>query len=142
MRPLFVGEDFGNTDPVYHQDKFALSGLSGGRLASFAGLTRAQFIASTDRTNVVEVPEDWDHPVRVEAGAIRVTSMMVGRVVVLLGARVTAALGLDPETPMFEWLDHRGARVARVPHPSGRNRVLNDYATREAFSRFMRGLLR
>jgi uracil-DNA glycosylase len=141
-RLLIVGEDFGNSPARYHSDKYALTGASGERLAELAGVDRLLFYAHTDRTNVVELAEDWRDKTLVSAGVARITSRMDGRRVVLLGARVADAMGAS-HLPLFEWRPVlMGTWMARAPHPSGRNRLLNDSATVAAFSRFLKEAMR
>jgi len=136
-RLLVVGEDYGNSLIQYHKDKYALTGKSGERLAELAGVTPLQFYAATDRTNVVELPEDWRDPKLVKAGVSRIMAGMHGRRVLLLGSKVAGAFGMI-DVPYFTW-ERRlmDAMVARAPHPSGRNRVLNDYKAVADFRRFM-----
>jgi hypothetical protein len=60
-----------------------------------------------------------------------------GRRVILCGWRVAAAL--DFRAPAYlRWRDHRGARMAVLPHPSGVNRWWNDPGNRRRARRFLR----
>lgn len=141
-RLLIVGEDYGNSLARYHRDKYALSGESGERLAEMAGMDLLKFLAATDRTNVVELAEDWKSPVLVSAGVARVTARMDGRRVLLLGVRVAQAVGAA-HLPLFEWRPVRmNVSMARAPHPSGRNRQLNDAVLVATFSKFLKDSIR
>ncbi|HUT60648.1 MAG TPA: hypothetical protein VNA25_22615 [Phycisphaerae bacterium] len=58
---------------------------------------------------------------------------------VLLGKRVAAAFGVDPE--YFRWSEVRGVRVAVMPLPSGVNLWWNDPEHRRDAANFLRGLV-
>lgn len=47
-------------------------------------------------------------------------------VVVCVGRKAAAAIGLAHDRPWFEWLEAGTLNAVVVPHTSGRNRVLND----------------
>lgn len=127
-RLLIVGEDFGRSDKRYHLDAYALTGRSGQTLADWAGMPRLRFYVSTLRTNVVELPEDWKDPTKVIGGVMRISELMHGRRTILLGSRVATAFGMKAYDG-FTWNTIlRDCRVARMPHPSGRNLFWNDPA--------------
>lgn len=60
-----------------------------------------------------------------------------GRVVVMLGVKVHSALNqalgppFIPPAKFFLWAEVHGAQWVLIPHPSGRNRVLNEEAVRQ-----------
>lgn len=56
--------------------------------------------------------------------------------VVLLGKRVAAAFGHT--LPFFEWDKARPIQQVVIPHPSGRNLLLNDPRTRERIGQTLR----
>lgn len=139
VKTLFlVGEDYGNSELKYHTDKYCLTGKSGETLAHFAGMDRLEFLARTQRMNVVDMPEDWPIKIFVEAGVARIKANIQPRQsVILLGRRVAEAFGLE-SLALFEWYPwEHSARVALAPHPSGRNRLLNDPMMKHQYQTFM-----
>jgi uracil-DNA glycosylase len=126
-RVVLVGEDFGNSG--YTDDRYALTGDSGRRLARMACVTPVTFYRVTYRINVVKTPEQWRDPEAIRAGVLRVAERIEGmRVpIVLLGSKVALAFDVL-NVPLYEFTYcpriNRG--VIRAPHPSGRNRLLND----------------
>lgn len=136
MKVLVVGEDFGRSPVQYHNDRYALSGASGRRLAALAEVDLVDFLVATERTNVVELPEHWLVPTAVAAGIQRIARQMGGRRTILLGSRVAKAFGVYDARQM-EWRpikfvtkgnEMADGLVARMPHPSGRNLWWNDPA--------------
>lgn len=127
---LLVGEDFGKTDPKRHKDKYALTGKSGARIASLMGLTVPQMARLAKRTNVVETPDRWRDRDAVLLGIESVRAQLVEyRFVVLLGARVSRAMGLGDRWLVYgphTWHYVYGTCVAVAAHPSGRSRFWND----------------
>jgi uracil-DNA glycosylase len=75
----------------------------------------------------------WSAPAA-RARAVELRSGLTHDAVVLLGRRVTQAMGCTAE--FYEWFDlacparTSEARAVSIPHPSGLNRVLNDPAER------------
>ena len=64
-----------------------------------------------------------------------------GTTAVLMGGRVAAAFGIKPRdgrVPYFEWREYEFGRVVVAPHPSGRNRLLNDPEWRERTGAILR----
>lgn len=57
------------------------------------------------------------------------------RPIVLLGAKVREAFEAGP---FFEWREIRGLQVVVLPHPSGRNLLLNDPETRSRIGTALR----
>lgn len=139
MRRIFlVGEDYGNSEFRYHHDRYCLTGKSGETLAEMMGVDFTRYVRLTKRMNVVDLPEDWSDRVLVQAGVARIKANIdPTQSVILLGSKVASAFGLD-DLGLFEWRGWpHSVRVARVPHPSGRNRVLNDPRVRLDFRTFL-----
>lgn len=115
---------------------FPLPGSSGARLARLAGMTHVEYLASFERVNLFREPREWSTPAARER-AREVASTR--RKLVLLGARVAAAFGVETRG----WQpDATGSAVcAAVPHPSGRNRVLNEEHERQRVGRTLREAL-
>lgn len=132
QRPILVGE----TNPYGSDPRYALypapAGSAGHRLCHFCmGLRVTTYIGSFERANLCT--GKWKmKDARIAAAAIRERSTG-GRVIVLLGARVCAAFGV--EFRPFDLchdvaLCHdggaaRGPTFVVLPHPSGRSRLWN-----------------
>lgn len=145
---LVVGEDFGNSDPRYHSDLYALTGASGRRLAALCGyegegtLPVLQFAAAFARTNVVTLASQWSDKDAVWEGRVDVLYKAIGRRVILLGSRVARAFGYQ-DLELFDviraYSDPGGPmEVVRAPHPSGRSHWWNDPANVERAAEFWR----
>lgn len=137
-KPLLVGAAPGpNTDPRVPLFPMPASS-SGGRLLAFSGLSRSEYLTKFERINLLNTWPGANHTgdnfplelARVAADAIR--PLIYFRRVVLIGARVAQAFGIDTkEFSPFEWYTfipkriHFGAppagNVCYIPHPSGRN---------------------
>ena len=117
-RPLLVGE----MNPLGGQDAFALFPVprsrSGGRLATFLGLSDEEYLARFDRANLCHGV--WSD--RVAKATARRLAASPRPAYVLLGEKVCAAF--DVEYEPFT-VDERpdGATFAVLPHPSGINRI-------------------
>jgi hypothetical protein len=108
------------------------------------GLGVMEFMRRTERHNLFNTPDEgkkWNYR---EAGnrAERLAHSFVdGDRVILLGSKVAWAFDLL-DLPYFRWttklVEGGSIQVAFVPHPSGRNRVLNDPETLAEMWRFMR----
>lgn len=141
MRPLLIGQAPGpNTRedlPLYPYPRTS----AGGRLLELTGLNRREYLLLFDRTNLLYYfpgrhKRDDKWPVRharVAASAAR--ALLTGRQVVMVGRRVADAFGVEVDWHEWTWLqterycpvtrrDPR-AKVAVVPHPSGRNHWYN-----------------
>lgn len=120
----------------------ALTGSSGRRIASLAGLAWDDYLALTERVNLFdELPPIW-LPYEAREAARLIIPRMYDRRTILLGQKVAAAFGLAGGEAMLEWAtrwtsDIAGAEVAIVPHPSGRNRWWNDRANVARASTFL-----
>lgn len=117
----------------------ALEGLVGRRLAQMMGVDYAAYIANTTRRNLFETPDEgkfW-YTTIARHRAIRLAGdFLDGDWVILLGAKVAAAFSAA-DLPLYRWTSWQRYQVARVPHPSGRNRMYNDPAEVERASRFL-----
>ena len=141
MRPLLIGEAPGGprtqVPPPLRQ---ALTGAFGMRVSSMAHVPFFTYLRRTDRINLVprHIGEDgWP------AEEARTAAAMIDlrdRHVLLFGTKVSAAFGVE-QLPLYEWIYLRGGLVARVPHPSGRNRNLNDPSERRRMGTFVRGVI-
>ena len=105
-----------------------LGGRCGARLASCAGMTLTEFLARTDRVNLLEYWTDgWRMLEARERCKDLVNDIAAHRRTVLLGRWVAAAF--RNKAPLFDWTDafrDGGSLIAVAPHPSGRNRWWND----------------
>lgn len=138
-RLVLVGESLGGKPP--HDPALALTGPTGRNLCKWAGWDWDDYLRLATRLNLFEdPPERWD---KEEAArrAVALVPRLVGKRVIFLGAKVSAAFGIWVLKPQFRWFDlgygPRGAKGAVIPHPSGRNRVWNDPAVREAAREFL-----
>lgn len=99
-------------------------------------ITKEDWLALTQRHNLLRcttLPPGWRGLAAQRAGAL--APLIRGRVVVLLGNDVAAAVG--HAAPPFVW---DGSWIT-IPHPSGRNRAYNDPVTRLAVSVLMWDIL-
>lgn len=135
MRPLILGM----ADPSGSGEALAIDGVpagaSGVRLWKMSGLSREEWLAAFDRTNVVP-DRRW---LRYKARHLGVLARTVigDRTTVVLGRETWLALGLRPAAPLA-----RVANFYRVPHPSGRNPWYNDIRNRSDVGRLLRRLAR
>lgn len=115
-----------------------------GRLAEMMGLDRLDFIRKVDRRNLFNTPDEgkkWNYKEAGRRAERMAYSFVDGDRVILLGSKVAWAFNLL-NVPYFEWhtqlVEGGSIGVAFVPHPSGRNRVLNDPDVRDQMGRFLR----
>jgi hypothetical protein len=145
---LLVGEDFGNAASSLRgmspamRDLYALTGATGRRIASLAGVSWLQYLHDTTRTNIVWVPDQWKDPARVLDGVARVRAQMVreGRTIVF-GVKAQQALTMSKLEPMIWYMTAGGTDMAVMPHPSGLNRWYNDPANVARAGDFLREAL-
>lgn len=140
-RLLLVGEDFGNSDPRYHSDTYALTGKSGRRLSSLLGFEgdMLRYALATERTNVVTLAPQWRDHALVAQGVVDISTRMERRRTILLGARVAHAFGKDDlELMAWDFDAEIDGWVARLPHPSGRSHWWNDPRNVAQAEEFMR----
>lgn len=150
MKPLLLGMN----NPLSDDPEFDLypypEGCSGWRLWKMLpeGTSRHEYLQAFDRRNLLRARE-WDlAEARTSAGAL--LPDLAGRLVVVLGTQVRAALRLPKAEPLsinetqvfVGGLDHALVWLA-FPHPSGRNlwfNCSNNYARACAtLARLMRG---
>jgi hypothetical protein len=144
MRPLWIGA--APSRSTSRLGAAPLVGMSGHRLAAWAGLSPADFRSRVELVNLFEaLPEKWD----VRAARERALDLMQGKFVagarvVLLGSKVAMAFKRHKAEP-FAWETYGLAgdyyAVARMPHPSGENLFWNDPANVRRAERFLRRLL-
>lgn len=130
MKPLLLGMN----NPISDEPEFDLypypEGSAGHRLWRMMpeGTRRAEYLGAFDRLNLLRARQ-WRQADARAAAKVLLPSLD-GRFVVVLGAQVRDALGL----PKVEWLSEQAYHVpgeyaftwVAFPHPSGRNRWLND----------------
>lgn len=145
MKPLFVGQA-----PARRGNPAApLEGRVGQRLADLMGIEFAEYLDVTDRTNLLPkfpgrrretgAKRGGDHfPLKKAKWHAR-RLKIEDRIVVLLGKGVARAFELDVDFLTVH--EHRGATVAIIPHPSGKNLWWNDPANVAAATDFLRGFL-
>jgi len=136
-RVLLVGEAPNATEQRLTRPGLALTGASGRTIARLAGLDWMVYLRRSERVNLLEeCPVRWDWDAQLKA---RLTAMMTrvdGRRVVLCGRNVAAAFG-HADAEKFVWFVDRGAMMAVIPHPSGRNHQWNDSAMVARASAFL-----
>jgi len=144
---VLVGEAPGGTGEA-KQPALDPSGYTGRRLARMMRLTDEEYLDHTARYNIFDVPADGLKWNRVDAyqnaRKLRESFPLMSRVV-LLGSKVADVFGMN-EIPMFHWYATSGGIgkyhfTARVPHPSGRNRMLNDPMVVSRMSTFLQEAL-
>lgn len=126
----------GEHNPVSSDPRHALypapPGCAGARLCDVLELTVAEYLRRFERRNLLDTAK-WSAPrARAAADALLAAHPALDRLV-LLGARVAAAFGVDFRTnlcePRFMQVGSavlRGRGVLVVPHPSGLSREWND----------------
>jgi hypothetical protein len=129
-RPVILG--MATSRP--HVPELAPADGAGKRLCELAveygGLTRNQYLEAFDRRNLLPYP--WaERAARAAGRAAR--EDLTGREVLVLGTGVWLALGLPDDAHFFTSAD----RFTLLPHPSGRNRMLNDIDVRRAIGKVL-----
>lgn len=94
-RLLIVGEDRGASED--RRPAAVLTGASGRRLASLAGISWIAYLRRTERVNVVGDPGQWRDRRVVARRANDVLELAGGRTVIVLGVRAWRALGLPDD---------------------------------------------
>lgn len=141
MKPLIIGEAPSRAGNRYWQ--FPLSGLVGKRLCIWAGLSPDDggspygryYWPLRERFDLMNLIERWPGPqgrgaaFPAEQARVAFTQLdLRGRVVVLLGRRISDAVGLQID--FYDWLGKDtcslGCDLVAIPHPSGLNRRYND----------------
>lgn len=132
MNVTLVGEH----NPYGRDPKYALYPLpersAGGRLCRVLGMPRREYLMRFKRVNLLTGDRDgfrWSAPTARLAAVEVLDAADAGDALVLLGARVTAAFGVE-----FAPLQRSQRRTLGgcmvttlvLPHPSGRSRLWND----------------
>jgi uracil-DNA glycosylase len=146
VRPLIIGQ----APSRNREAEPPLSGRSGSRLAKLAGVSLGEFLALTDRVNLVEwfpgsAGRKGDRfPVKeAEERSHAILPMCSGHRVILLGANVSRTFRFGTPPP-FKWALSKTPVYAEwtlCPHPSGVNLWWNDPANVESARRFWTDLL-
>lgn len=120
------------------------STLSGRRLVEWSGLeSRSELAERVELANVLSGDPSHAELARVEAEKY---SLRVGRRdrTIVVGTETLRLLGSRAFPPGFdypewlEWYDSRcGARCALLPHPSGKNRMINEAGVRDRCAAFV-----
>jgi len=146
--PLLIGQAPGpNTDPalpLYPLPKTS----AGGRLAEIMGLRPHEYFTTFERINLLHKfpgkhKRDDKFPMRdAKIAARAIEPLLADRTVVLVGRNVASAFGLD--LPFHCWSEETApwARIAVVPHTSGRNFWYNDPRNRIEAELFWLDLLK
>lgn len=162
MRPLLIGQAPGPNTledyPLYPYPRTS----AGGRLAHFLELSRGEYLQAFDRCNLLpyfpgqtgDKSKEDRLPIPAARLAARVLRPLLrGREVIMVGRQVSDAFQLGP-VPFLEWtelqVDPRcaatdcsgRARVAIIPHPSGRNHWYNSELNRLSMRRFLEPLIK
>lgn len=157
MKPLLIGQAPGpRTDPEL--PLFPVPKTSaGGRLQQLMGLSRGEYLKTFERVNLLPYfpgrhkrDDKFPRPPAKLAAQV-MKPMLANRTVVLIGRNVANAFEFDAD--FHDWVDwpvrrqcivsrDRGiARVAVVPHPSGRNHWYNTEENRALASAFWASFL-
>jgi uracil-DNA glycosylase len=139
MKPLLVGE--APASPIHHADR-PLSGSPARVLCGLLGVEGpdwdAELYERFDCVNLIPRYRDAYPWARSRAVAYAET-VPVREVTVLLGRKVAEAFGVSE---FYEWRRlPSGTCAIAVPHPSGRNRLLNEEAERERMGAALREAL-
>lgn len=145
-RPLLIGQAPGpRTDPEL--PLFPVPKTSaGGRLQELTGLRRVEYMKRFERVNLLPYfPGKHKRDDKFPMSPAKLTAavlkpLLAGRVVIMVGRNVSNAFGFEAD--WHEWVDWpvvkvavgdtpHSARVAVIPHPSGRNHWYNREQHRE-----------
>ena len=126
LRVVLIGE----INPLSAEPRYALypfpAGCSGHRLAVMMGyVSRTELVAYCGTFHRMNFwpSEGVRKCVKPAAQARMLVSYLEGRRVVVVGYRVAGWFGMKFD--YCTWVEHRGATMAYIPHPSGRNRLWN-----------------
>lgn len=137
-RLVVIGEAPGHEPYVIKS--LAVMGNTGRNLADIAGWPWGRYVAQTDRRNLFDTPQAaWDTRAAAES-AQRIEATLRQCQVLLLGVRVAHAFSYD-DVGNYEWEQRGRILFARIPHPSGRNRMWNDPMERARAYKFLHGLI-
>lgn len=122
MKPVIIGSDNPHSPDPQKALEPGNPKSAGGRLMALSGLSLDQYLRSFRRVNAIDKPE-------IPSGSF---CLVLGR-----DAWRTLGLPLPAHFPFFKATEVSGSSFTLLPHPSGRNLLLNDPLTKEA----MRSLL-
>jgi uracil-DNA glycosylase len=139
---VLVGEAPGRDD-ITERPSLALTGSTGKNLCAIAGWDWLNYLRYTERRNLFYTPQFAWSRWAAEGAAEEMIPLFRGRRVILLGVKVAEAFHSKAinAAPNYEWLDLYDGVVAKVPHPSGRNRMWNSKDERAAAHEFLKDLL-
>ena len=122
-----------------------LEGKIGEKIASLAGMEFAQYLARTDRMNVLDRwpgknggKGDSFPMIAARCAAAGKSSMLAERVVMFVGKASAAAFGLRTEYLTWSWSAELSCRFFILPHPSGIVRWWNDSTNVQQAAKFLR----
>lgn len=124
---ILIGEAPGR-ESIAARPSLALTGSSGRNLCRIAGWEWTDYLRYTARYNLFLDPQPrWDD-LEAQRRAAKIEGLPLGgHRVLLLGTKVAAAFHFGM-IPLYTWSHEDWADVARVPHPSGLNRMWNSPA--------------
>jgi hypothetical protein len=132
VRPIILGMNDPSGTGCLRQDVGAAA--AGHRLWRLSGLSREAYLEAFERVNLLDQRE-WC-PVAAREAAQGFLLRTRGRRVIVLGKAAWVALGLPRDNPwLTTWHDSLGGSLTLIPHPSGKNLILNDKAMRQRVKR-------
>lgn len=137
---MLVGEAPGGSIDLVDREWMSLTGGAARNLCRIAGWDWEKFLARTQRMNLFYTPiKTWD-PDQAARNARVLAPVLKSQRVLILGNKVAHAFELD-DRPFYEWFWAYDALVARIPHPSGKNRKWNSTIERDKARAFLGGLI-
>jgi uracil-DNA glycosylase len=137
---IIVGEAPGGELDLADREWMSLTGGAARNLCRIADWEWENFLAGTVRFNLFYAPVNhWDFD-QAARNARLLAPQLKGRQTLILGEKVANAFELIGKT-FYEWFWAYDGLVARVPHPSGRNRKWNRPDERERARKFLEGLI-
>lgn len=133
MKPLIVGMNRGDgtSGPALLPGSNGAS--SADRLVKLSGLPRDEYISAYARTNLLD--GKWTFPRSMAAGLLLKQKLIKRkRIVIVLGKQVWNAL-MNPTAEFFERVVEGEATFVLLPHPSGKNLLLNSPKVRRKFTK-------
>lgn len=127
--PVIVGEAPGDNTSA-HLPMFPWPrGSAGGRLLTISKMSALDYLRTFHRINLMPTPRGWG-AAQARVAVHDVLLKYGGHPLVLLGSKVCAAFGRGVDVGVPALLSN-GCWTIPVPHPSGRNLVVNEDAMRE-----------
>ena len=137
---ILVGEAPGGEIDLTDREWMSLTGGAAQNLCRIAGWDWETFLRDTMRMNLFYAPQSrWNADQAKRNASLLMPAIQWGKVL-LLGNKVATAFEVEGK-PFYEWFWSHDALMARVPHPSGRNRKWNTEVERERAREFLGGLL-